>query len=150
MSQEWRLEYINRGGEIPQCLKNCQSDKECDPRDRCDLTFGGGACLPKECPEVVDFGMLKKRIKSDNMGNDVLEFTLACHSEYILRHRRKNEAYRTHQVECRFNVTGSNHVKWVFQEPNLVSSQSNPVPGLGPTDVEATCESGECLMCSQC
>ena len=131
---------INESGEIPQCLKNCHSDTDCDPRDRCDLQFGGGACLPKECPKQVDFGMLKKRepFKFEHQESLEVEYTMTCHSEYILRHRLWNEAYRSHVVVCSFNVTGNNHVKWVFKDANTASMS----PNLRKEDVQAICENG--------
>ena len=131
---------ITESGEIPQCLKNCQSDTDCDPRDQCNLQFGGGACLPKECPMQVDFGMLKKRepFKFDHQGSLEVEYTMICHSEYILRHRIRNEAYRSHVVVCSFNVTGNNHVKWVFKDVKTAFLS----PNIRKVDVQALCENG--------
>ena len=132
----------NEGGAIPQCLKGCKSDKECDPRDRCDLTSGGGACLPKECPMHANFGMLKKRETVNVQATPLVVYTMTCHGEYIMRHRIKNNAYRFHPVECRFNVTGSNHVKWVLKETETISSSYDDKT----SDVEAMCENGMCMM----
>ena len=131
---------INETGEIPQCLKDCHSDTDCDPRDRCTLRLGGGACLPKECPTRVDFGMLKRRelLKVDHQGSLEFEYTMICHSEYILRHRIREESYRSHVVECSFNVTGSNHVKWVFKDVKTASLS----PNTRKVDVQAICENG--------
>ena len=126
------------GREIPQCLKDCKSDADCDPRDRCDQTFGGGACLPKECPMQVDFGMIKRKMPFGHQGDSETEYTMICHNEYILPHRVRNEAYRSHVVECSFNVTGNNHVKWIFKDLKLTSHPSNSNNG----DIEAICESG--------
>ena len=89
--------------------------------------------------------MIKKRITSENKGGAKIEYTMTCHNEYILRHRMKNETYRSHPVQCRFNITGNNHVKWVFQESNTKSPQNYHGLSLDRTDVEALCESGRCL-----
>ena len=121
---EWRLaDNPTIGGEIPQCLKDCATNEDCDPRDRCDLTFGGGACLPKQCSTNINFGILKQREILDDEGNASKEYMMFCHGEYILRHRVKDEAYRSHRVSCSFNVTGGNHVKWVFEKSETTLEQ---------------------------
>ena len=139
------LDKKTGGLEIPQCLKKCQSIQDCDPRDRCDLFFGGGACLPKDCPKLIDFGILKQTIKFVDNGSELIEHTLICHAEYIIQNRYENKAYRIHPVECKFNITGNNHVKWILRSTDLGPSKYGLTPN--PHNyVEAICERGKYFL----
>ena len=140
LSKEWRLGDANEGSEIPQCLKYCKSNDDCESRDQCELGFSGGTCLPKQCPLEIDFGMLKRRNKTDSDGKIFVEYTIICHTRYILRHPLKNEVFRFHHVGCEFNITGGNHVKWVFKKESSLKPASRDqgnIPG-----IEAICENG--------
>ena len=105
----------------------------------------GGACLHKECPTLVEFGMLKQTIKFDVNGSEINEHTLICHAGNIIRNRHQNEAYRTHPVECKFNITGNNHVKWVLRGINLASPIYKSISNLHKY-VEAVCVRGKNLL----
>ena len=131
----------NEGSEIPQCLRYCKSNDDCDPRDQCELSFSGGTCLPKQCPLEIDFGMLKRRNKTDSDGKLFVEYTIICHTRYILRHPLKKEVFRSHHVGCEFNITGGNHVKWVFKEDSTKLKPTSRVQGTVPR-IEAICENG--------
>ena len=97
-------------------------------------------CLPKQCPLEIDFGMLKRRNKTDSDGKKFVEYTIMCHNRYILRYSLKNEVFRSHHVGCEFNITGGNHVKWVFKEESAMKPTSGD-PGK-ISGIEAMCENG--------
>ena len=142
---EWRLSGENLGKEIPQCYKDCRVNEDCDPRDECNLRYGNGACLPKQCPSEVSHGMIKRTEVAVTTEDIEPEFTMICHREYIILSEVNSVALRSHLVECRFNVSGGDHMKWVHKEVKSSKLQTNKTSKY----LESKCQSG-CLDDEDC
>ena len=142
---EWRLGSNNVGREVPQCYKDCRTDEDCDRRDHCNLGYNGGACLPKKCSSIIDNGIVKSSEILEFNENIEPEYIMICHREYILHLEKESEAFRSHQVECKFNLTGRDHMKWVLKESSSLKLPFN----YSSTYVESKCQRG-CLDDGDC
>ena len=95
----------NDGVPIPQCVKDCKYQTDCQHHELCDQNHQ--QCIPSQCEEKLPHGS----IQSPTYLNK--NFTLMCSTGYIVK--VGGHIAKTALIHCQFNPK-DNKVYWVYSK----------------------------------
>ena len=95
----------NDGVPIPQCVKDCKYQTDCQEHELCDPKHQ--QCIPSQCEEKLPHGSIQRPTYLNK------NFTLMCSNGYVMK--VGGHIAKTAPIYCQFNPK-DNKVNWVYSK----------------------------------